>query len=76
MAGVAAAATNNGAGIAGVGYHATLLNGKVLDDEGNGFTSWVVNGIVWAADNGAKVISMSLGGPGTCAASGAVRRDL
>jgi subtilisin family serine protease len=35
---------------------------KVLGDNGNGSWSWISNGIVWAADNGAKVISMSLGG--------------
>ena len=50
-------------GIAGVGFNTRLFNGKVLGDNGSGFESWVAQGIVWAADNGAQVISMSLGGP-------------
>lgn len=62
VAGAAAAATNNGIGVAGVGYESSLMNGKVLGDTGSGYYSWVANGIVWAADNGAKVINMSLGG--------------
>lgn len=63
VAGIAAAATNNGAGVAGTGYNTVLLNGKVLGDNGSGYYSWIANGIVWAADNGAQVISLSLGGP-------------
>ncbi|MCC7369064.1 MAG: S8 family serine peptidase [Chloroflexi bacterium] len=66
MAGIAGAKTNNSIGIAGVGFNVKLLNGKVLDDDGSGFDSWVANGIVWATDNGAGVISMSLGGDGGC----------
>ena len=69
MAGVAAAATNNGAGVAGIGYNATILNGKVLGDDGAGYDSWIIQGVVWAADNGARVINMSLGGPGSCTAA-------
>lgn len=62
VAGITAAATNNGIGVAGVGYDSTIMNVKVLDDTGSGYYSWVASGIIWAADNGAKVISMSLGG--------------
>ena len=62
VAGIAAAITNNGTGVAGVGYNSSLMNVKVLDDTGSGFYSWIANGITWATDNGAKVISMSLGG--------------
>ncbi len=62
VAGIAAAETNNAQGVAGVGYNASLLNVKVLNDQGSGYYSWVANGIVWAADNGAQVINMSLGG--------------
>ncbi len=62
VAGIAAAKTNNGIGVAGVGYDSGLMNGKVLNDRGSGWYSWIANGIVWAADNGAKVINMSLGG--------------
>jgi len=62
VAGIAAAATNNGIGVAGTGYNSSLMNGKVLGDTGSGYYSWIANGIVWAADNGAQVINMSLGG--------------
>lgn len=63
VAGIAAAQTNNGVGVAGVGYMASLMNVKVLSDQGYGYYSWIADCIVWAADNGAKVINMSLGGP-------------
>ena len=66
VAGTAAAATNNGLGVAGVGFNASLLNGKVLDDTGSGSDSTVADGLYWAADQGANVINMSLGGPGSC----------
>ncbi len=62
VAGIAAAVTNNRLGVAGTCPACKLLNVKVLDD--NGFGSWsaIANGIRWAADKGAKVINMSLGG--------------
>jgi len=62
VAGIAAAITNNGIGVAGLGYNSSLMNGKVLSDSGSGYYSWIASGITWAADNGAKVINMSLGG--------------
>jgi thermitase len=62
VAGIAAASTNNGIGVAGLGYASTIMNVKVLGDDGSGSYSWVTNGIIWAADNGARVINMSLGG--------------
>ena len=36
--------------------------GKVLADGGYGEDSWVLAGMVWAVDQGADVVSMSLGG--------------
>jgi thermitase len=62
VAGIAAAVTNNAKGVAGMGFDSVLMNGKVLGDNGSGRWSWVANGIIWATDNGAKVINMSLGG--------------
>ncbi len=62
VAGIAAGITNNGKGVAGVGYGASLMNVKVLGDTGSGNYSWIASGIIWAADNGARVINMSLGG--------------
>lgn len=62
VAGIAAALTNNGKGVAGVGFNSSLMNGKVLGDNGLGQYSWVASGIIWAADNGAQIINLSLGG--------------
>ncbi len=62
VAGIAAAATNNSAGIAGVAGGATLLPIKVLDEYGNGWYSDIAAGIIYAADNGAHIINLSLGG--------------
>lgn len=60
---VAAAATNNGIGIAGVGYNARIMPLKALDATGLGTHSWLAAAIVWAASHGADVINLSLGGP-------------
>ncbi len=63
VAGIAGAVTNNGIGVAGLGYDTSLLNVKVMGDNGTGGFGWVAQGVVWAADHGATVINMSLGGP-------------
>jgi thermitase len=62
VASLAAAETDNGIGIAGVGWNASLLPVKVLDSEGNGSYLTIAAGIKYAADHGAKVINLSLGG--------------
>jgi subtilisin family serine protease len=56
------AAADNGFGTIGVAPDATLILVKVLRDSGIGDFEWVMAGMVHAADVGAKVISMSLGG--------------
>lgn len=63
VAGIIAQATNNGLGCAGVAPGATLMPVKVLNAQALGTDEWVANGIRFAADHGAKVINMSLGGP-------------
>ena len=64
-AGVAAAATNNGIGIAGVAGNGLIMPVKVLTAQIVSAIS-VGNGLMWAADNGARVASMSLSfGEGT-----------
>ena len=62
VAGIAGANTNNGIGLAGMGWNAGLLSVKVLDSEGTGLTSWVINGIFEAINRGVKVINLSLAG--------------
>ncbi len=54
-------AASNGA-YKGVAPGASLLVGKVLSNEGEGATSWIIEGMEWAAHN-AKIVSMSLGSP-------------
>jgi len=66
VAGTIGAVTNNATGVAAVAPGATLLNGKVLDDSGSGMFSDLDTAIQWAADNGAKVINMSLGATIPC----------
>ena len=62
VAGIAAAATDNGVGIAGVAWGARVMPVKVLDQYGNGWYSDIAAGIIYAADNGARIINLSLGG--------------
>ncbi len=61
-AGVIGANGNNARGVAGMDWAARLLAIKVLDSTGSGYLSTVAQGITYAADSGARVISMSLGG--------------
>jgi subtilisin family serine protease len=49
----------------GVAPGVRLLNGKVLNSSAIGQESWIIAGMEWAAQNGADVINMSLGGPPT-----------
>jgi subtilisin family serine protease len=61
VSGIAAAATNNGIGIAGVAPDAKIMPVKVLE-AGSGSYEDIAHGVRWAADHGADVINMSLGG--------------
>jgi hypothetical protein len=61
-AGVAAATSDNGAGIAGVCWGCKILPVKVLGSRGQGNAATTAAGIRWAVDQGARIISMSLGG--------------
>ena len=62
---VAGIAAGNGL-LKGVAPQAWLMNARVLDAYGGGQFSWIMNGVNWAASNGADIISMSLGGfPGS-----------
>jgi subtilisin family serine protease len=60
VAGIAGAIGNNGVGIAGVDWNVRLLAVTVVSDSGSGTESPVAAAVVWAADQGADVINMSL----------------
>ncbi len=62
--GIIAAAGNNGIGVAGVAWNVKIVMGRVLDASGSGTYANIASGVEWAADQGAQVLSMSLGGPG------------
>jgi subtilisin family serine protease len=62
VAGIAAADTGNAAGIAGVAWNCKILPVKVTDSTGDGYYSWIIDAIVWAVDEGADVINLSMGG--------------
>jgi subtilisin family serine protease len=61
-AGVAAAAGNNRTGVAGICWSCRILPVKVLGADGSGSYSDIALGIRYAADRGADIINLSLGG--------------
>ncbi|GAA4590321.1 type VII secretion-associated serine protease mycosin [Actinoplanes octamycinicus] len=62
VAGTVAALAGNGIGVAGVAPDVRILPVRVLGANGEGYDSDTAEGVVWAADHGADVINMSLGG--------------
>ena len=64
VAGIIAATMNNGKGGAGIAPDARILSVRVLDADGSGSYDVIIRGIYAAANSGAKVINMSLGGTG------------
>lgn len=64
VAGTIAQSTNNNYGVAGIAYEASLMPLKVLGASGGGTVADIAEAIRYAADNGADVINMSLGGGG------------
>ncbi|MBM3270922.1 MAG: S8 family serine peptidase [Candidatus Sericytochromatia bacterium] len=63
VAGIVAALTDNGVGVAGTAGGASLLAVKVLGANGEGYTSAIAEGVQYAVAQGAKVVNMSLGAP-------------
>ena len=62
VAGIIAATTNNGIGVAGIAPKVSILPVRVLDHTGNGDDGELALGIIWAVDNGAHVLNISIGG--------------
>lgn len=71
VSGIAAAAVDDATGVAGIGGYpggaTRIMPLRVLDTEGSGYDSDIIDAIYYAADNGADVINMSLGGTGSSA---------
>ncbi len=63
VAGTIAQVTHNGVGVSGIARKVTIMPLKVLSGSGSGSVAGIADAIRYAADNGAKVINMSLGGP-------------
>jgi serine protease len=63
VAGTIAQSTNNKLGVAGVAPDVSIMPLKVLSAKGSGSVAGIAQAIRWAADHGANVINMSLGGP-------------
>ncbi len=62
VAGTIAGQGNGSGSYIGVAPGADLYIGRVLGDDGSGATSGILNGVNWCVSQGAKIISMSLGG--------------
>jgi serine protease len=60
VTGTLAQSTNNGVGLTGIAYGASIMPVRVLDSQGNGDAVTIAKGIVYAVRHGAKVINLSL----------------
>lgn len=70
---VAADGGPNGTGIYGVAPETQIFSYKVLSDRGSGYADDIARAIRYAADQGAEIISMSLGGPASSLELDAIR---
>lgn len=65
LSGIIAAVTDNGQGVAGVGYSGvSIMPVTVLGADGTGTDSDIISGLIWAVDNGANVVLMGFSNPG------------
>ena len=65
VAGIIGAAGNNALGVVGVNWRVNIMPVKFLNSGGYGSSSLGAQAIIYAADNGARVINLSWGGLGT-----------
>lgn len=63
VAGIAAAETNNGLGVAGVSWQSRIMPVKVLDGAAQGDAARAALGVFWAVDRGARIVNLGLSGP-------------
>jgi hypothetical protein len=61
-AGIIAATTNNGLGIAGINPYARIMVLRALNAFGQTRASYIAKALVYAADNGARIVNLSVGG--------------
>jgi subtilisin family serine protease len=66
VAGIVAARGNNGIGISGVAWRASLIPVRVLDNMNIGTCSQIADGIAYAVQQGARIVNLSLGSPTPC----------
>ena len=62
VAGTAAAITNNGTGVSSIAGQSKIMPIRITDTSGYGYASTIVQGLVWASDNGVRVANVSFGG--------------
>jgi serine protease len=63
VSGTIAAAANNATGIAGIAPSVSIMPVKVLGADGEGDFGGMIDGVDWAVTHGARIVTMSLGGP-------------
>ncbi|HEY6594358.1 MAG TPA: S8 family serine peptidase [Asanoa sp.] len=63
VAGTIAARGNNGVGVTGVAWQASIMPARALNALGSGSNADIADAFTYAAANGAKVVNASLGGP-------------
>ncbi|HET6379520.1 MAG TPA: S8 family serine peptidase [candidate division Zixibacteria bacterium] len=62
VSGIIAARVNDNYGVAGISWSDKIMPVKVMNERGSGYTSDLIEGLRWAADHGADIINMSIGG--------------
>ncbi len=63
VCGTIAQSTNNAKGVAGMAFNVSIMPVRILDETGSGTVDKITDGIYFAYQNGADILSMSLGGP-------------